>query len=135
MSQNISFDEYILLISAGIARYNVSVSFQCWGNQYGFLQLIFVDMNGLAYDPVYRGRTAPPKMISCSGLFYFSYLETKSKPEVERLKVSNQMSAEIHKVQLKVGFMRNQTYTSTDASIERNYCIVDDIQFFIIKAG
>ncbi|CAF1639925.1 unnamed protein product [Adineta ricciae] len=113
MAQNISFDEFILLISAGIARYNVSIDYQCSGNQYGYMQLTFFDMNGLTYEPVYR--------------------ETKSKMQIERLKVSNQFNREMHKVQLKVGFIRNLTYDDTNTNNEENYCIADNIRFFITK--
>jgi len=53
-SQNISLEKFTLLISAGMARYNASVDFQCSGNQYGYLELLFADLNGLHYYPVYR---------------------------------------------------------------------------------
>lgn len=56
MHQNISFENFILLISAGIARYNASVNFQCSGNQYGYFQLIFIDLNGLAYHTIHRSK-------------------------------------------------------------------------------
>lgn len=53
-SQNISFEEFTLLISAGIANYKASIDFQCSGNQYGYMELIFVDLYGLRYFPVYN---------------------------------------------------------------------------------
>ncbi|UJR07130.1 hypothetical protein I4U23_011418 [Adineta vaga] len=71
-------------------------------------------MNGLTYDPIYR--------------------EIKSKMQIERLKVSNKFNREIHRVQLKIGFITNPTYINTNTINEENYCIVDNIQFFVTKA-
>ena len=51
ISQNISLEKYTLLISAGIAHYDASINFQCSGNQFGYLEIIFMDLNGLNYSP------------------------------------------------------------------------------------
>ena len=56
MSQNISLDAFTLLISVGIAHYSASVDFWCWGNQFGYIQLIFFDLNGLSYSAIYQGK-------------------------------------------------------------------------------
>jgi hypothetical protein len=71
LSQNISLENYILLISAGIARYNASINFQCSGNQFGYIELIFTDLNGLNYSPVYRGKM---KQIFFFFFFFFNII-------------------------------------------------------------
>ena len=53
MSQNISLENFAFLISARAARYNASINFQCSGNQYGYLELMFIDLNGLTYPLVF----------------------------------------------------------------------------------
>ncbi len=55
MYQNINLENFTLLISTGNARYNASVNFQCFGKQYGLIELRFIDMYGLRYDGVFKG--------------------------------------------------------------------------------
>ncbi|CAF3014548.1 unnamed protein product [Rotaria socialis] len=112
-SQNIFFDEFTLLISANISNYKASVDFRCSGNQYGYMELIFVDLYGLRYFPVSR--------------------RTKTGIARELLTISSSIHFEVRSVQLKVSFIRNTTYTNINGSAEENYCIADNIEFFILK--
>ncbi|CAF1437817.1 unnamed protein product [Rotaria magnacalcarata] len=112
-SQDIFFDEFTLLISAGIAHYKASVDFRCSGNQYGYMELTFVDLYGLRYFPVNN--------------------QTKTGVAMELLTISNSTHFEVRSVQLKIAFIRNTTYTSINGSAEENYCIADNIEFFILK--
>ena len=53
MSQNIFFETFTLLISAGMAHYSASLDIRCWGNQYAYMELIISDFNDLRYEPIY----------------------------------------------------------------------------------
>ncbi len=55
MHQLINLENFTLLISTGNARYNASVNFQCFGKQYGAIELRFIDLNGLRYEAIYNG--------------------------------------------------------------------------------
>lgn len=56
MSQNLSFENYTLLISSGNARYNLSAHAHCFGNQYVNVEISFADFNGLRYKPAYLSK-------------------------------------------------------------------------------
>lgn len=132
ISQNISLENYTLLISAGIARYNASVNFQCSGNQFGYLQLVFMDFNGLNYSPVYLGKMKQKFFFFVIFLYY--YLETKNKTQMECLTISKTVHFEIRRVQLKVAFVKDKTYIIiNNTTVEENYCIADNIEFSIMK--
>jgi hypothetical protein len=54
--QLINLQNFTLLISIGNARYKASVNFQCFGKQYGTIELRFIDLNGLRYGGVDKGK-------------------------------------------------------------------------------
>lgn len=54
MYQNISLENFTLLISVGMARYSASVYFRCLGNQFSYMQLTLFDLNDLSYSPIYQ---------------------------------------------------------------------------------
>ena len=56
MYQDISLENFRLLISTGSAHYNASTSFQCFGQQYASIELRFIDVNNLRYQGVYKGK-------------------------------------------------------------------------------
>ena len=63
MSQSISLENFTLLISTGMARYNASVDFRCSGNQYSYMELTFIDLNDLHHSPIYLGKTSQKTFI------------------------------------------------------------------------
>ncbi|UJR18646.1 hypothetical protein I4U23_005554 [Adineta vaga] len=113
MSQIISFENFTLLISSGKAHYQFSASILCMGNQYVDIELIFVDLNGLKYKPIYR--------------------KTRVTGEMKQITQADNMHVEIRSFQLKIGFVRTSANTSTNATDDETYCMADNIQFFIKK--
>ena len=55
MYQDISLENFRLLISTGAAHYNASTNFQCFGEQYASIELRFTDVNNLRYRGVDKG--------------------------------------------------------------------------------
>jgi hypothetical protein len=51
-SQKIDLSTFSTLISAGVARYNASVSCRRSGKHYGSIYLLFEDLKGLRGDPI-----------------------------------------------------------------------------------
>ena len=66
-------------------------------------------------------------------LYLFSHLETKSTTNVEHLTASNVFHFEMRKVQLKIGFVKGNESATINTVAEENYCIADNIEFFITK--
>ena len=52
---------------------------------------------------------------------------------MERLEVSGVLHFEIRTVQMKIVFSTNGKYNQTDTTTEENYCILDNIEFYITK--
>lgn len=88
MSQNISFEKYTLLISSDMARYNVSVYFQCYGNQLLYLQLIFMDFNDLKYTSIYQGKISIENLCFLH-IFVYRYNESDAKWIFNSIKCSS----------------------------------------------
>ncbi|CAF4181935.1 unnamed protein product [Rotaria sp. Silwood2] len=55
MSQLVNLENFFLLISTNNAFYEASVDFQCFGKQYGIIELRFIDLNGLKNAGVSKG--------------------------------------------------------------------------------
>lgn len=56
-----------------MARYNASVDFRCSGNQYGYMELMFIDLNNLRHSPIYLGKMSQKPLFSLlSFMFIFS---------------------------------------------------------------
>ena len=54
--------------------------------------------------------------------------------QMGRLLISNMAPLEIRRAQLKITFRKDHSYNSTNNTAEKNYCIADNIEFFIMKA-
>jgi hypothetical protein len=51
-SQKIDLSAFSTLISAGVARYNASISCRCSGKHYGCIYILFEDSKGLRGYPI-----------------------------------------------------------------------------------
>jgi hypothetical protein len=55
LAQTINLENFSRLISSNAARYEASITFQCFGKEYVTITLRFIDSNGLRYNDVSQG--------------------------------------------------------------------------------
>ena len=72
-------------------------------------------------------------MINIFYCFSFFGSETKPKMEMTRLETSGVLHFEIRTVQLKILFLTDGKYNQIDTITEEDYCILDNIEFYITK--
>jgi hypothetical protein len=52
---------------------------------------------------------------------------------MERLTISQIVHAEVRRVQIKIAFIKDDTYNNTNTTVQENYCIADNVEFSIMK--
>ena len=135
MYQIIDLEQFSLLISTDNARYNTSVNFQCFGNQYGSIELRFIDFHGLRYDGIDTGEL----YIRNFSFIYldfvlFFYSGTLGGTHMQTVQLSQIIRSDVRSVEIWITFVTTEKSNNSNATLDQHYCICDNIQFTITKA-